>query len=248
MKEKTRNLKNEFERIKNKGYIKGITNSYSSIGRTFDNELNLPENTFSIPDYYGIELKTRRTYSKSAITLFNIEPDGESLFEIERLKDTYGYPYKNDRNYKVLYIEAYGNKLNYTGIKFQYKLDVDKENQKVYLCVFNKYRALIERKVYWSFEYLKTRLYAKLKYMAVINTWTNKIENRNYFKYYKIDIYKLKDFETFISLIQEGTIKICIKIDIHLGKTNYGKTYNHDCGFAIEEKNLSELFYKYEES
>ena len=248
MKEEIRNLKNEFERIKNKGYIKGITNSYSSIGRTFENELNLPENTFSVPDYYGIELKARRTYSKSAITLFNIEPDGESLFEIERLKDTYGYPYKNDRNYKALYIEAYGNKLNYAGIKFQYKLEIDKENQKVYLCVFNKYGAPIERKVYWSFEYLKTRLYTKLKYMAVINTWTNKIENWNYFKYHKMDIYKLKDFEIFISLIQDGTIKICIKIDIHLGKTNYGKTYNHGCGFAIEEKNLSKLFYKYEES
>jgi len=244
MNERIKKLKREFIRIKNKGYIKGITNDHSSIGRTFENELNLPENNFSVPDYYGIEIKTRKSYSKSFITLFNMEPDGENLFEIERLKKTYGYPYKNDRNYKALYIEAFGNNLNYAGIKYQYKIDVDKKENKVYLCILNKYNKLIERKIYWSFDNLEKRLYNKLKYLAVINAWTNKINNWNYFKYYKIDIYKLKDFNTFIDLLENGTIKLIIKVDIHLGKSNYGKTYNHGCGFAIEEKNLIKLFYK----
>lgn len=245
MREKIKTLKTEFETIKKKGYIKGISNDFSSIGRTFENELRLPKNEFSIPDYYGIEIKTRRTYSKSAVTLFNMEPDGEELFEIERLKNTYGYPYKKDRNYKALYIEVYGNKLNYAGIKYQYKLDIDKKEQKIYLCIFNRYEKLIERKVYWSFACLNERLNTKLNYLAVINAWTNKIDNWNYFNYYKMYIYKLKDFNTFINLIEDGTIKICIKIDIHLGKYNYGKTYNHGCGFAIEEKNLPKLFYNY---
>ena len=57
-------LKKEFDKIKEKGYIKGISNDYSAIGRTFENELNLPENTFSIPDYYGIEIKTRRNTNR----------------------------------------------------------------------------------------------------------------------------------------------------------------------------------------
>ena len=48
----------------------------------------------SNPDYNGIEIKTRRAYSKSAITLFNAVPDGKAPFEVERLKNTYGYPYK----------------------------------------------------------------------------------------------------------------------------------------------------------
>lgn len=244
MKERIRILKKEFKKIKSKGYIKGITNGASSIGRTFENELNLPENNFSIPDYYGIEIKTRKSYSKSAITLFNIEPDGEDLFEIERLKEKYGYPYKNDRNYKALYIEVYGNKLNYAGIKYQYKIDIDKNKKKIYLCIFNKFNKLIERKVYWSFEILEKRLYNKVIYLAVINAWTNKINNWDYFKYYKMDIYKLKDFDTFIKLLENGAIKLIIKVDIHLGKNNYGKTYNHGCGFAIEEKNLIKLFDK----
>lgn len=47
------------------------------------------KNTFSVPDYYRIEIKARRTYSKSTITLFSVIPNGENLFEIERLKETY---------------------------------------------------------------------------------------------------------------------------------------------------------------
>lgn len=38
--EKLVELKKEFLKISKKGYIKGINNNYSSIGRTFENELN----------------------------------------------------------------------------------------------------------------------------------------------------------------------------------------------------------------
>lgn len=239
-------LKKEFERIRRKGYIKGIYNNLSAIGRTFENELNLPENEFGIPDYYGIEIKTRRAYSKSAITLFNAVPDGEGLFETERLKKVYGYPCKNDRKCKVLYVEAYGNKLSYAGIKYQYRIDVDKKLRKVFLCIYNRYDELIERKVFWSFDYLKERLMVKLKYLAVINAWTNTIEKWNYFKYYKIDFFKLKSFDKFLELLENGTIKIVIKIGIYLDEKRYGKTYDHGCGFTIKDDDLCKLFYKYD--
>jgi len=242
MKKNIERLKSEFERIKAKGYIRGICNNYSAIGRTFENELNLPENSFSVPDYYGIEIKTRRAYSKSCITLFNATPDGEGLFEIKRLKNTYGYPSRKNRKYKVIYIEAYGNKLNFGGIKYKYKLDVSRSERKVFLSVYDRYDRFIERKVYWSFDYLEERLNNKLKYLAVINTWTNTKDGWNYFKYYKMDIYKYTNFESFINLIENGTIKLHIKVDIYTNPKHYGKSYDHGCGFVIEECNLSKLF------
>ena len=79
-----------------------------------------------IPDYEGIEIKTRRTYSKSYITLFNAVPDGGKSLEIERLKNFYGYPYKRDRRYKALYADVYGNNKTFGGVKYQYKLNVFK--------------------------------------------------------------------------------------------------------------------------
>ena len=53
-----RSLKEEFNKISEKGYIKGIYNNSASIGRTFENELNLPRNNIEIPDYKDIEIKT----------------------------------------------------------------------------------------------------------------------------------------------------------------------------------------------
>ena len=53
----------------------------------------------------------------------------------------------------------------------------------------------------------------------------------------------VKEFESFIKLLEKGLIKVSIKIGIHLDKKKYGKTYDHDCGLAIEEPNLQELFY-----
>lgn len=237
-------LKEKFEFIRKKGYIKGIYNNLSSIGRTFERELNLPENEFCVPDYYGIEIKTRRAYSKSAITLFNAVPDGEDLFEVERLKETYGYPYKKDKRYKVLYIEAFGDRLNYAGVKFQYKIDVDKQEEKVYLCVCNRYDELLERKVYWSFDYLKSKIILKLKYLAIVNAWTNTIENWNYFKYYKINFFKLRNFEKFVELLEKGYIKLVFKVGIYTSEKYYGNTYDHGCGFTIKDEDVCKLFYK----
>lgn len=242
MKKNLIKLQKEFERIKNKGYIKGLSNNHGAIGRTFEQELNLPENEFSIPDYYGIEIKTRRAYSKSYITLFNAVPDGENLFEIERIKETYGYPCKKDKNYKALYAEIYGNKLSFAGIKFQYKIDVDDQNKKVYLCIYNKYNKLIERRVFWSFDYLKNKLLNKLNYLAIVNAWTNNINNWNHFKYYKMNIYKLKNFNAFINLLREGKIKVTLKVDIYTNEKMYGKTYDHGCGFTISEQDITKLF------
>ena len=59
--------------------------------------------------------------------MFKMHKNFINLFEIERLKNTYGYPCKNDRKYKVIYIEAYGNRLNFGGIKYQYKEEPKEE-------------------------------------------------------------------------------------------------------------------------
>lgn len=57
-----------------------------------------------------------------------------------------------------------------------------------------------------------------------------------------MDIYILKGFEQFINLIEDGIIKVSIKVAIYTNEKYYGKTYNHSCGFAIEEHNLPKLY------
>lgn len=195
-----------------------------------------------MPDYNGIELKARRTYSKSVINLFTSVPDGDKKLELNRLKDRYGYPYKKDRNYKALYAEVYGNKLQFAGIKYQYKLEVNRKKERIYLCIYDKEGMLIEKDVYWSFNYLKEKLINKLKVLAIIEAWPKAINGWNYFKYYKINFYQLKDFSTFINLIEKGKIKLTIKIDIYNDKENYGKQYDHGCSFSISRNDIYLLF------
>lgn len=89
-----------------------------------------------VPDYNGIEIKTRRTYSKNAITLFTAVPDGEQKKEIERLKNIYGYPYKRDKNYKAIYVDVYANKLTYGGLKYQYQLGVNDLEENIFMCIW----------------------------------------------------------------------------------------------------------------
>lgn len=245
MDETIKKLQKELEIISKKGYIKGIYNNSASVGRTLEHELNLQRNTLEIPDYEGIEIKTRRTYSKSYITLFTAVPDGIEQREMERLKNTFGYPYKNDKKYKALYADVYGNRKNYAGVKYQYKLDVDREKQKIFLCVYDRYDNLIERKIYWSFIYLESKLMLKLQTLALVNVWPKQINGWNYFNYYKNDFYILKDFDTFIDLIEIGIIKITLKIDIYKDEIKYGKTYDHGCGFCIQESNIMKLYTKY---
>lgn len=244
MNEQFLKLQKEFNRISKKGYIRGIYNTSSAIGRTFENELGLEMNKKSVPDYQNIEIKTKRGYTKSTLTLFNAVPDNQES-ELKRLKDTYGYPYKKDKNYKVLFVEVFSNKLTFGGAKYQYKLDVDKNRQKVFLCIYNKKAILLERKVFWSFTYLKEKLLNKTKYLAIIKAWTKEINGWNYFKYYKINFYIIKSFDKFIEMLENGKIKLIIKINIYLDKEHYGQMYDHGCGFDISEEYISMLFYNY---
>ena len=245
MKEKFEELNKKFEMISQKGYIRGIYNSLSSSGRTFEYELGLEMNKECMPDYNGIEIKTRRTYSKSLISLFTAVPDGEQPLELTRLKDTYGYPHHKDKRYKVLYVEIYANKSNFGGMKYKYKLDIDKEKEKIFLLIFNRKGELLEQRVYWSFDYLKNKLINKLSLLAIVNVWPKEIEGWNYFNYYKIKYYVLKNFNSFIKLLENGKIVLRIKIDIYLDENNYGKMYDHGCSFSIAEKDISYLFYPY---
>lgn len=238
-------LQNEFLRIKKKEYIKGIYNSSSAIGRTFEFELGLERNKNSMPDYYGIELKVHRPYSKSAITLFTAVPDGSEEGEVNRLKDTYGYPSKRDKNFKVLYVEVYGNRANFGGAKYKYKMEVSYAEEKVYLCIYNRYDRLIEREVYWSFNYLQEKLVNKLRYLAIVSAFHKEIDRWNYFKYYKIEYYALKDFKFFLKLIEDGTIKFMLKIGVYWDADNYGKIYDHGCSFAISREDIKKLFNRY---
>ena len=130
--EELNNLQNEFKRIKNMGYVPATRGGTTGIGKTFEDLLHKKEDRASLPDYHGIELKTKRGYSKSYVTLFNLTPKGNNEFEIKRLRNEYGYPDSDFKEYKVLNVSVYATNFNLIANRFLFKLDIDKKSKKYF--------------------------------------------------------------------------------------------------------------------
>lgn len=237
-------LQKEFERVKSIGYVKSVNNSYSGIGLTFEKLIGVSNNNFEIPDFNGIEIKTKRKYSKSFITLFNSIPDGSNLFEIKRLQENYGYPDKILKQCKVLNGDVVANKKLNIGLKYKFELKVDRQSQKVFLNVYNN-NELIDNNSYWSFQILEEKLNRKLKILALISAWPTTKNNDIYYKYTNMEIYTLKSFSNFIDLIENGTIKVVFKIGVFRSGNRIGQIHDHGSGFAIREEDLLKLYELY---
>ncbi|MEE3342856.1 MAG: MvaI/BcnI family restriction endonuclease [Bacilli bacterium] len=240
--ENIKKLKLEFNTIKELGYVKTVRNGPTGVGATFEKLLKKEEESFEIPDYYGIEIKTRRAYSKSYITLFNAVPTGSMFHETKRLRDNYGYPSKKDKNLKCLYAEIFCNQVTKVGLWYYFELKIDKDKNKLFLVVYDYKREVIDESTYWDLDILKEKLERKLQILALVKAWTNKIEGIECFKYYKINFYILKDFNCFIEAFENGKIKILLKIDSHIEPEKYGMVDEHGVGFSISEENLLEIF------
>ena len=53
-------LYKEFLKIKKKGWIKTMKKGYGGVGYTFERLLGKEVDSFRIPDFHGIEIKTMR--------------------------------------------------------------------------------------------------------------------------------------------------------------------------------------------
>ena len=236
------NLKKDFEKIKRKGWIKSLANDFGSVGTTLEKLLGIEQNCLEIPDYGNIEIKTKRAYSNSYTNLFNCTPTGPHYHEVERLKDTFGYPDKILTEHKVLNTSIYCTEMSKVGINFYFKLRVDREKQKIILLIFDKNRKIIESNVYWDFDILKEKLYRKLNKLAFIKALVKRKNKEEYFKYYEMKIYKLKSFDTFITLLESGIIRISFKLSIFKSGKRVGQIHDHGTSFNIKECDLEKLY------
>lgn len=150
------------------GWIKSKRKGSTGVGKTFEELIGKIEDRKFTPDYNGIEIKTKRYYSNSFTTLFNLTPSGMNEKETERLKRQYGYPDQALKCYKVLNNSIFTSKRTWIGTRFQFQLQVDRSREKLLLLVFDCAGNLIEKNSYWSFESIKERLNAKIKIIAFI--------------------------------------------------------------------------------
>ena len=238
-------LYKKFQSIKDRKWVKNIGIGTGSMGTTFEYLIGREENSLEIPDFGEIEIKTKHFNSKSYISLFHMTPCGRYYHEVERLKDIYGYPDRTLPQYKVLNNSVFCTCRTNIGKRYQFMLKVEKKEERIYLCIFDKLGILIEKDVYWDFDTIKEKLYRKLKMLALIKGRTKKINGERFYHFFDMKLYCLKDFSTFISLIEKGVIRINFSIGVFKHGKRRGQIHDHGTSFDIQECDLLKLYNPY---
>ena len=233
----------EFCKIRNKGWVKSLRKGPTGVGYTFETQLNKKEDNLSIPDYKGIEIKTMRYLSKKRIHLFNCTPNKSEENMIEKIKNKYGYPDKDYPEYKVFNVSLNAKEPITIGYKKLF-LKVNKEKRIIEVIGLTVFGFRINLDVKWSFDMLKNIIETKIKKLAIVKACYKRINNEDYFLYSRIDFFNIKNFDTFIKLIENGTISITFKIGIWKDKEKFGQTHDRGTDFSIMEENIEKLYKK----
>ena len=233
------------ETIKDQGWLLNVGKGSNSVGRTFEAALGIEENELEVPDYEGIvEIKAKSIRNDDLykhINLFSAVPDNY-LFEIKRILNTYGYPNNKDKNLKSFYFSFYANKSIFSR-KYIFKLKVDRNQQKVILNIYDKNTwSLIDSDISWSFKLLREKLYRKLKYLLYAKAERKFEHNQLFFHYIDIKLFVLKDFNSFLTAIENGYIRVTFKIGSYMWGPKYGNINDHGTSFDINEDYLEEVF------
>lgn len=234
-------LKKKIDNIKKRGWIPCAKKNYGSVGIKLEELLKINTNNFEIPDYNGIEIKTKKSLKETEITLFSSAPDSY-LYEIKRLHSLYAYPYNSNPNFKVLNKTITQGKLTYIYNNVYFTLKVNRQKEIVSLVVLDDKFHSIDSNTSWSFDLLKEKLERKLKYLCFVHADTYYSNSQLYVKYTNDTYYKLKSFERFIDLIEDGKISVTFRIGVFNSGRKKGQIHDHGTTFSIEEKDLEKLF------
>lgn len=229
-----------FKQISAKRWIPGVSNGWGGIGLTFEKEINkLPDSKYD-PDYADIEIKCTSRYSLYPLFLFTIAFDGPGENEIMRLVDKYGHYDGSYSDKKVLYRKI-ASEINPT-YKYNFLFEVDRDEELIYLCIYDADGVLIERQSYLTFDSLKKHVNTKLKKLALIRASIKNIDNEKYYRYYAISFYKLLGFDKFLELIENNVLQINIVSRIGKSGQFSGKYKNRNIEFSIKKEDISKLF------
>lgn len=244
MNEEIKKLKKEFEKIRNIPLSKSLRKGSTGIGYTFETLLGKKEDQSYFPDFNGIELKTKLGYTKAPLTLFNLTPLKDNELSIPFILNNYGYPINNNKEYKKFSANVYNKRNEVAANKYLFKTKIDYKNNKLQLIISDRSFNIINKDIYWNLNELEKRLTTKLNYLAYIIGYPYKIKDEIYYKYTNLYIYKLKDFKTFLKLIEQDIVHITFNIDVFDKEYRHGQIHDHGTAFKIDTDKITELFTK----
>ena len=127
---------------------------------------------------------------------------------------------------------------------FYFKLAPEFEEDRLYLKVYDENERFLESDAYINFSTIIERVKLKLNTLAVVYASKRIINTEQYFRYYKIIIYKLKTPEIFLDLIARNKITVSIIGRVSRSGTKEGRQRNKNLTFSLPKENIELLFDK----
>lgn len=216
--------------IANRGFVPGLLQADTSIGRTLETLLGIEINSSRKPDYKGIELKSFRDSRTNRKTLFAQVPDwSASKFKSSaEILDNFGYERGDDFK---LYCTVSATTRNSQGLKLNMQSDLR------YLFE-NSDRATIGDFVAWSTETLHKRLLEKHNETFWIAADTQLVDNVEHFQFKKVEHTKKPIVSQFDILIEQGIITL----DHLIKRNSAGRVVEKGPLFKIKPNALNLLF------
>lgn len=231
-------INKKFLKIKEEGYVKEV-NSGGGIEKTFKS-LFYKDN---IRVRSNLNFKIKNSLSNDFTILFKYPFENYQGTEVNRIREKYGYIVDEESKYKILKEKVRANCSTFVGGRFLFKLDIDYEAERIYLHIMDKNYMTIEKKLYWTFKTIEEKLKKKFYYVMFLNVWTKEENDINYYKFYDMNLYKLKPIDEIIKLIQDGIINIIIDLDI-INDNGFINTIDRGNYFEIEAIDFIKLFEK----
>jgi hypothetical protein len=235
-------ITSEFLRIRNLGFVKSNrpNNRDGGIGNTFEDHLGVQENNLREADFEGFEIKSKRQFNTSYLTLFSKSPS-HPVGANGILKDKYGecrdpqFP-----QLKKLYASIFGHRESLVYNKYLMNLDVVYPSKLLNLIVKDEFQNVYQE-VHWTFDEL-LKASSKMKNLFVVFAEEKVIEGVRHYHYLNAEIYLNFNFDKFLKSIENGVIMFDIRIGVHKTGNNYGKPHDHGSGFRVKKENISELY------
>lgn len=234
----------ELYKIQCRNWVPSLGHGSGAAGKTLEELLGKNEDRYVLPDYNGIELKTRSDYSAYPVHLFSCAFDNRPL-EMQRLLKFAGYPDKKYPEFRVFNVRVNAVSDKKVG-KFTHRIYVNYEKEEVELRVKYSKSGDFYTKMSWSFMELKSRLLHKMRYVAIVNVRKERVKEQDYFRFYNHSFYKLKGFDEFLSLIDSGDISVSFKLTYYHSGERFGEYQDKGTGFEVSYESILKLFDKIE--
>lgn len=243
MKNNIKEFESLFNNIKSMGYVKSLRKGTTGAGYTFETLLGKAEDSLSLPDFKGIEIKTTYAKYRKDIVLFSYAPESNIICENERLLREYGYQKDNTNDiiaFRHNFTSRYNDKNTYKA-----KLEFDDEFDVLTLKIYDKYTyECIDKGTYWNNERLLNLLETKLNYLAIVKVNKKIIKDEIYYAYYDYSLYKLKNSKLILDLIRQGDVYVQFTMAIKEAEDKRIYVDNHGTHFILKIDAVEKLFEK----